>query len=131
MANLWQAEQTGDNECIGRSLVHAQCQTPWHSYKAVRKAKQLHLEVPNKYMHHLHVERMCITDLVQDGVMVFIVGILMEVQLNDVSQLQRLPRDRMLFELLDVWHNVCDVIHCAISSASLHIIHSTCLISDN
>ena len=52
--------------------------------------------------------------------MIFIVGILVEMQLNDVPQLQRLPSNRMLLELLDVGHNVCDVIHCAVSCASLH-----------
>ena len=69
---------------------------------------------------------MCVykTDLVQDRVVIFIVGILVEMQLDDVSQLQRLSRDRMLLELLDVGHNVCDVIHCAVSCARLHTWHT-------
>ena len=63
--------------------------------------------------------------------MVLVIGILVEMQLNDVSQLQRLPRDRMLLELLDVGHNVCNVIHCAISGASLHFIHGTYKLIDH
>ncbi len=51
--------------------------------------------------------------------MILIVSVFVEMQLNDVLQLQRLPRNRMLLELLNVWYNVCDVVHCAISSACL------------
>ena len=51
--------------------------------------------------------------------MIFIVGVFVEMQLNNVLQLQRLPRNRMLLELLNIWYNVCDVIHSAISSACL------------
>lgn len=57
--------------------------------------------------------------LMQDGVMILIVSVLVEVQLDDVPQLQRLPTDRMLLELLDVWDNVCDVVHSAVGCASL------------
>ncbi len=58
--------------------------------------------------------------LMQNWVMVFIVSILVEMQLNDVFQLQRLPRHWMLLELLDVWYNVCDVIYSAICCTGLH-----------
>lgn len=58
--------------------------------------------------------------LMQDGVMVLVVGILVEVQLDDVFELQGLPRHRMLLELLDIWYNVCDVVYSAVSCASLH-----------
>ena len=105
--------------------THARCQLPlWTCAKG--RASPLKAKLPNTYTNCLHgFELMCVTDLVQDGVVIFIVGVLVKVQLNDVSQLKGLARDRMLFELLDVGHNVCDVVHCAISSASLHTIHST------
>jgi hypothetical protein len=51
--------------------------------------------------------------------MILIVSIFVEMQLNDVLQLQRLPRNGMLLELLNIWYNVCDVVHCAISCACL------------
>lgn len=60
------------------------------------------------------------THLVQDGVMVLVVGVFVEVQLDDVFELQGLPRDGVLPELLDIWYNVCDVVHSAISCTSLH-----------
>ena len=53
--------------------------------------------------------------------MIFIVSILVEMQLDDVFQLQRLPRDRVLLELLDIRYNVCNVIDSAISCARLHM----------
>ena len=55
----------------------------------------------------------------QDGVVVLIVSIFMKMQLDDVPELQRLPTDRMLLELLNIWDDVCDVVHSAISCASL------------
>lgn len=70
-------------------------------------------------------ELLCVKDLVQDGVMVLVVCILVEVQLNDVPQQQRFPGDRMPLELLDIWHNVGDVIHCAVGCASLHVEHGS------
>ena len=57
--------------------------------------------------------------LVQDRIMILIVSVFVEMQLDDVLQLQRLPRNRMLLEFLNVWYNVCDVVHSAISSACL------------
>lgn len=55
----------------------------------------------------------------QYGVMIFIVSILVKTQLNDILQLQRLPRDRMLLEFLNIWYNVCDVIYRAIGCTCL------------
>ena len=51
--------------------------------------------------------------------MIFIVSIFVEMQLNNVLQLQGLPRNGMLLELLNVWYDICDVVHSAISSACL------------
>ncbi len=51
--------------------------------------------------------------------MILIVSIFVKMQLNDVFQLQRLSRDRMLLKFLNIWYNVCDVVHSAISCACL------------
>ena len=46
--------------------------------------------------------------------MVLAIGILVEMQLNDVLQLQGLTRHWVFSELLDVWYNVGNIIHSAV-----------------
>ena len=51
--------------------------------------------------------------------MVLAISVLVKMKLNDIFQLQRLTRDWMLSELLDVWYDVGDIIHSSICCTCL------------
>lgn len=59
-------------------------------------------------------------DLVQYRTHVLPIAVLVEMQLDDVLEGQRLAADRMPLELHDIWHDVGDVVGGPIRSACLH-----------
>lgn len=58
-----------------------------------------------------------LTNLAHDRTVVLVVGVLCKVQLQQLVQLQRLARDRVLLVLHDIGHDVDDIIHDAVQRA--------------